>query len=132
MNRLDEVRRKQGTLDAEQDALRNRSDRYVKRLKGNDPRKRRNAEGYDDTNTYSVLAAEGFLPGYGLDNGWVVGFYQAPLFSNDIRDWELRRNPALALREYIPGNLIYANGHRFIPRFFHLEPVEPTLFQVDV
>jgi hypothetical protein len=32
----------------------------VKRLKGNDPRKRRDAEGFDDTNTYSVLAAEVF------------------------------------------------------------------------
>src|SRR5712692_4796443 len=52
MNRLDEVRRKQGTLDPEQDALRNRCDRYLKRLKGNDPRNRRNAEGFDDTNTY--------------------------------------------------------------------------------
>ncbi|MGD0580942.1 MAG: helicase-related protein, partial [Bryobacteraceae bacterium] len=59
MNRLDGVRRKQGTLDPEQDALRNRCDRYVKRLKGSDPRKRRDAEGFDDTNTYSVLAAEG-------------------------------------------------------------------------
>ena len=45
MNRLDEVRRKQGTLDPEQDALRNRCDRYVKRLKGNDPRKRRERRG---------------------------------------------------------------------------------------
>ena len=60
MNRLDEVRRKHGTLDLGQDALRNRCDRYVKRLKGNDPRKRRDAEGFDDTNTYSVLAAEVF------------------------------------------------------------------------
>jgi hypothetical protein len=51
MNRLDEVRRERGTLDPEQDSLRNRCDRYVKRLKGNDPRTRREAEGFDDTNT---------------------------------------------------------------------------------
>ena len=132
MDRLDRIRALQGTLGPEEDALRQRCDRLVKRLKGLVQRRRQEAEGYDDTNTYSVLAAEGFLPGYGLDTGWVVGYHQAPLFSTDIRDWELRRNPSLALREYIPGNLIYANGHRFIPRFFHLEPVEPALFQVDV
>jgi hypothetical protein len=37
----------------------------------------------------------------------------------------------LALREYIPGNLIYANGQRFVPRYFRLEPGEPVRFQVD-
>jgi ATP-dependent helicase YprA (DUF1998 family) len=132
MNRLDEVRRRQGTLDPEQDALRNRCDRYVKRLKGNDPRERRRTEGFDDTNTYSVLAAEGFLPGYGLDSGWVIGTYEGPKFNPSFRDWELRRHPSLALREYIPGNLIYANGHRFIPRYFRLEPGEPLRFMVDV
>lgn len=48
-------------------------------------------------------------------------------------DFELPRPSAIALREYIPGNLIYANGNRFIPRFFHLEPQQqPVLFQVDV
>ena len=132
MNRLDAIRRTHGTLDAEQDALRNRCDRYVKRLKGTDQRRRREAEGFDDTNTYGVLAAESFLPGYGLDSGWVIGTYEAPKHNMSFRDWELRRNPALALREYIPGNLIYANGQRFIPRYFRLEPGEPVRFLVDV
>ena len=132
MNRLDAIRRTHGTLDPEQDALRNRCDRYVKRLKGTDPRRRREAEGFDDTNTYGVLAAESFLPGYGLDSGWVIGTYEAPKHNMSFRDWELRRNPALALREYIPGNLIYANGQRFIPRYFRLEPGEPVRFLVDV
>jgi ATP-dependent helicase YprA (DUF1998 family) len=132
MNRLDAVRRKQGTLDPEQDALRNRCDRYVKRLKGTDQRRRREAEGFDDTNTYGVLAAESFLPGYGLDTGWVIGTHEAPKHNMSFRDWELRRSPSLALREYIPGNLIYANGQRFIPRYFRLEPGEPVHFLVDV
>src|SRR3984957_9957593 len=118
MNRLDEIRRRQGTLDPEQDSLRNRCDRYLKRLKGNDPRQRRGGEGFAGTKTYSVLAAEGFLPGYGLDNGWVIGTYEGPKYNASFRDWELRRHPSLALREYVPGNLIYANGNRFIPRFF--------------
>jgi len=131
MNRLDAIRRTRGTLDSEQDALRNRCDRYVKRLKGTDRRRQREAEGFDDTNTYSVLAAESFLPGYGLDTGGVVGTYEAPKHNMSFRDWELRRNPALALREYVPGNLIYANGQRFIPRFFRLEPGQPVRFFVD-
>jgi hypothetical protein len=79
-----------------------------------------------------VLAAEGFLPGYGLDTGYVVGTHHAPRYAVDLRDWELRRGTALALREYVPGNLIYANGHRFIPRYFRLEPVRPLQFNVDV
>src|ERR1035441_9114531 len=73
-----------------------------------------------------------------------LGFYSASattrsLSENSVcvatvtrRDWELRRHPSLALREYIPGNLIYANGHRFIPRYFRLEPGEPVRFLVDV
>lgn len=36
------------------------------------------------------------------------------------------------MREYSPGNLIYANGHRFVPRYYHLEPTEPIRFQVDI
>jgi len=132
MRRLDGARAKKGTLDPDEDALRARCDRLIKKLKGIETRRRREAEGYDDTNTYAVLAAEGFLPGYGLDIGAVVGFHQAPRYGTDLRDWELRRVLALALREYVPGNLIYANGHRFYPRFFHLEATEPTVFQVDV
>jgi hypothetical protein len=104
----------------------------VKKLKSIDVRRRREAEGYDDTNTYAVLAAEGFLPGYGLEVGTVIGSHQAPRYGSDLRDWEVRRGLALALREYVPGNLIYADGHRFYPRFFHLEATEPTIFQVDV
>jgi len=131
MVRLDEVRHEKGTLDAEEDSLYARCDRLIKKLKGLQFRRHREAEGYDDTYTYGVLAAEGFLPGYGIDTGTVLAYHQAPPYATDIRDWEIRRCVAIALREFIPGNLIYANGHRFLPRFFHLEPVDPTLFQVD-
>ena len=58
-------------------------------------------------------AEEGFLPGYGLDVGAVVGWAEIP--------FSLPRPPAVALREYMPGNLIYANGHRFVARRFHRE-----------
>ncbi len=132
MRRLEEARRRRGTLDADEDALMARCDRLVKRLKGTERKRRREAEGFDDTNTYAVLAAEGFLPGYGLDTGGVVALHQAPRYGSDLRDWEVRRPLPLALREYVPGNLIYANGHRFFPRFFQLDPSEPLHFQVDL
>ncbi|HSH01927.1 MAG TPA: DEAD/DEAH box helicase [Anaerolineae bacterium] len=133
MDRLDESRHQKGTLDAAEDALRERCDRLVKRYKGIKNRRRSDAEGYDDTYTFGVLASEGFLPGYGLDTGSIRGTAQPPRTANDWRpSFDLPRPPGVALREYAPGNLIYANGNRFIPRFHHLEPDEPLQFQVDI
>jgi ATP-dependent helicase YprA (DUF1998 family) len=132
VGRLEISREQKGTLDPDEDSLYLRCDRLIKKLKGIQPKRRRDIEGFDETNTYSVLAFEGFLPGYGLDVGSVLGTAQVPRQIIGLSDFELRRPPAVALREYAPGNLIYANGHRFIPRFYHLEPADPTLFQVDV
>ncbi|WP_273660939.1 hypothetical protein, partial [Pseudomonas aeruginosa] len=132
LERLRKVAAGKGALDADEEALRARCERLVKKLKGEAKRNRSQAEGFDDTNTYGVLAAEGFLPGYGLDTGAVTLTHVAPRHSSDISDWELRRNTALAVREYVPGNLIYANAHKFVPRHFHLVPEEPLVFAVDV
>ena len=66
-----------------------------------------------------MLAAEGFLPGYGLETGAVVGWAEIPFWRTGAMDFSLPRAPATALREYVPGNLIYANGHRFVARRFH-------------
>jgi len=132
MARLDGERRRRGTLDPDEDALYQRCDRLVKRYKGRLRRERREAEGYDDVNTYNVLAAEGFLPGYGLEIGAIIGTARLPRHLAGGADFDLPRPPAVALREYVPGNLIYANGHRFVTRFLHLQAVEePTVFQVD-
>jgi ATP-dependent helicase YprA (DUF1998 family)/SOS-response transcriptional repressor LexA len=134
ISRLNGVQAQRGALEPEDDALRARCDRLVKRYKGRLLRQRREAEGIDDISTYNVLAAEGFLPGYGLEVGAVTGTAQLPRQLARGRDFDLRRPATLATREYVPGNLIYANGHRFVPRHFHLsvEAAEPTLFQVDV
>ena len=78
----------------------------------------------------AVLAAEGFLPGYGLEGGGVTGFFEAPRFSW-LRDFALRRPTAMALREYVPGNLICANGHIFTARTFRFPPDQPSTFEVD-
>ncbi len=135
MLRLEKVRREEGTLEPEDDAHFRRCDRMMKKLKGIQPSKRREAEGVDDINTYSVLAAEGFLPGYGLDTGSVVAMAEVPYWQLGSMDFELPRPTALALREYVPGNLIYANGHRFVARRFHRDPdeerYEMPLFEVN-
>ena len=133
MRRLEENKRLRGTLDPDEDALYQRCDRLVKRYKGLQSRQRRETEGIDDVSTFSVLAAEGFLPGYGLETGSILGTAQMPRLLTDGRDLELRRPSAMAVREYVPGNRIYANGHSFHPRFYHfdVESVGSTLFQVD-
>lgn len=133
MDRLETHRKRKGTLDPDEEALKRRCDRLVKKLKGIQSRQKREAEGYDDINTYSVLGSEGFLPGYGLEIGSILGTAQVPRNQIGYSDFELPRSTAMALREYVPGNLIYANSNRFVPRFYHLEP-EPqvSLFQVDL
>ena len=120
IRRLNAARQRQGTLAPEDESLFRRCDGLVKRLKG-ERRRRGAAEGHDDVNTFSVLAAEGFLPGYGLDVGAIVGWAEVPFWRSGAMDFALPRPPATALREYVPGNLIYANGHRFVARRFHRE-----------
>ena len=118
--RLNQRRERQGTLEPADEALFRRCDNLVKRLKGT-ARRRSQAEGHDDFNTFNMLAAEGFLPGYGLEVGSVVGWADIPFWQTGAMDFSLPRAPATALREYVPGNLIYANGHRFVARRFHPE-----------
>ena len=131
MARLERRRATQGALDNPDDALYQRCKRLVRRLKGLDQRHRQQAEGFDDTNTFAALAAEGYLPGYGLEIGSILGTAQMPPMTSGAREYPLRRPPALALREFVPGNLVYANGQRFTPRYFHREADELTRFRVD-
>ena len=135
LQRLDVLRQRNGTLDREDESVRGRCEALVKKLKGVRTRRRREAEGYDDTNTFGVLAAEGFLPGYGLEIGSVQATAVAPPHSVGLNDFDLPRPPAMAVREYVPGNLIYANGHRFFPRVYHFDPErmnQQVQLQVDV
>lgn len=134
--RLNKVREQQGDLESEDEALFRRCDRLVKRLKGTARRSRSEAEGYDDVNTYGVLAAEGFLPGYGLEVGSILAAAEVPFWLSGPRDFALPRPPSVALREYVPGNLIYANGNRFVARQFHRDideqRIEMPVFEVSV
>ena len=119
IKRLNGIRERQGILETEDDTLFKRCDRLVRRLKGAERRTRREAEGYDDVNTFGVLAAEGFLPGYGLEVGSILGTAEVPYWQLGVMEFVLPRPPSVALREYVPGNLIYANGNRFVARRFH-------------
>jgi len=103
-------RRVSGLLDEFEQRLERRCDDYIHGLAAEEKR----------NYTLSVLANEGFLPGYGSYGGGVVAFGQ--------RDWgararqagfQLSRAPALAVREFIPGNLIYANASRFRLGMYH-------------
>lgn len=119
IKRLNKLREKQASLEPEDDALFRRCDALIKRLKGTERRTRRETEGYDDVNTFGVLAAEGFLPGYGLEVGSILGTAEIPFWHQAAREFALPRPPGNALREYVPGNLIYSNGNRFVARRFH-------------
>ena len=136
MRVLDAVRVKAGTLDQESDSIFRRCDALVKRFKGTAKRQRRQAEGYDDVNTYGVLAAEGFLPGYGLEVGSVLGTAEVPFWRTGALEFALPRAPAVALREYVPGNLIYANNNKFVARRFHRniddQNLEMPCFEVSI
>ena len=134
IRRLNGMREKYGTLNGEDEALFRRCERLVKRLKGQDAG-RSHAEGHDSSITFGVLAAEGFLPGYGLETGYVVAWAEIPFWLDGAMDFVLPRASATALREYVPGNLIYANGHRFVARRFHRdfrdESVEMPVYEVS-
>jgi ATP-dependent helicase YprA (DUF1998 family) len=73
------------------------------------------------TYTLSVLANEGFLPGYGVYEGGVTasarrGFTR----SSGPRSFDLSRSNVVALREFVPGNRLYANRGTFYVSRYHL------------
>src|SRR5260370_6777398 len=87
--------------------------------------------------TLTVLAVEGFLPGYGTYEPGIKAFASRTfLAATGKRDFELSRISSMALREYVPGNLIYANGGRFKVALYHFpigeQQVEMERYQVNV
>ena len=133
LKRLNRVQERVGTLNAEDEAHSRRCKRVIARLKGEAQRRRSSAQGgSEDSETMGALAREGFLPGYGLESGSVVALAEPPRMTQGLDDFELPRAPTLALREFVPGNAIYANGFRFVPRRFQLAPEETLRFRVVV
>jgi DEAD/DEAH box helicase/Helicase conserved C-terminal domain/Domain of unknown function (DUF1998) len=73
------------------------------------------------TYTLIVLANEGFLPGYGVYEGGITasarrGFGK----SSGPRAFDLSRSEVVGLREFIPGNRLYANRGSFYVSRYHL------------
>jgi ATP-dependent helicase YprA (DUF1998 family) len=73
------------------------------------------------TYTLTVLGNEGFLPGYGVYEGGVMasarrGFAR----QSGPRAFDLSRSNVVALREFVPGNRLYANRGTFYVARYHL------------
>lgn len=133
LRRLSAIKLKKGDLDPEDKAHERRCEKVIQRLKGTYTRSRGSAQGGpEDSETMGALAREGFLPGYGLESGSIIGLAEPPRMTWGLDDFELPRAPTLALREYVPGNAIYANGFRFVPRRFQLTAEETLRFRVVV
>ena len=133
LRRLGALKLKQGDLDPEDKAHERRCEKVIARLKGTYQRRRGSSQGGPgDSETMGALAREGFLPGYGLESGSIVGTCEPPRMTQGLDDFNLPRAPTLALREYVPGNAIYANGFRFVPRRFQLTPEDTLRFRVVV
>lgn len=132
MERLAAIKREQGVLDIEDAAHERRCHKIVQKLKGQTRMTRASAQGgADDAETMGALAREGFLPGYGLEAGSILGTAETPRMNAELDNFELPRAPSMALREYVPGNAIYANGFRFVPRKYQLTPDETLRFRVN-
>lgn len=116
----------EGLLDEGEVRLRQRCEQYLRQL----------SEASLRTYTLSVLGREGFLPGYGAYEGNIVAFPQRGGGREQRRQFELSRPPHLAVREFVPGNMIYANRGRYRVALFHLpvgeDRLAPTTYRVDV
>ncbi len=116
-----------GLLEPDEERLLARCKRYLQQL----------AEPEMSTYVLRVLAVEGFLPGYGTYEGGIRAFASRALSAMHGRpDFELSRPPSIAVREFVPGNLIYANSGRFRVSLFHFpvgeHRLEPEEYVVDV
>ena len=106
-----------GLIEKEEEQLLKRCDDYISSIVKSDR----------STYTLTVLANEGFLPGYGVYEGGIVasarrgfGRYAGP------KAFELSRSNVVALREFVPGNRLYANRGSFYVNRYHLGAGEDT------
>ena len=119
-----------GLLEPDEDRMLARCKRYLQQLAHKDM----------STYTLTVLAIEGFLPGYGTYETGIKAFASrantGPSLDARKRDFELARAPSMALREFVPGNMLYANSGRFKLALYHF-PIgerqsEMERYQVDI
>jgi len=110
--KLFDLKNKGRLCDEERKAL-NHLDRYIEQLET-----RRDLETY----TLNVLAARGFLPGYGFDEAGIVADFNSNIAR--IPSFKLSRLKSKAIKEFVPGNMLYANGAKFSVIKYGLPPDE--------
>jgi len=101
MTRSDLHRKKDSGLIVREEQLLRRCDEFINSIVTRDRQ----------TYTLTVLATEGFLPGYGVYEGGVNasarrGFAR----QSGPQTFDLSRSNVIALREFVPGNRLYAKG----------------------
>lgn len=109
-------------LDRAEERLMNRCRDYLKSLAGHT----------SSSYTLTVLASNGYLPGYGTYAGSIVGYAERfrTTTGQSVVDFELARPPSIAIREFVPGNLIYANSGKFQVGLYHL-PIDQDHTQIE-
>ena len=85
-----------------------------------------------ETYTLNVLASRGVLPGYGFNESGVIADYSSE--SSLLPSFTLTRSKSQAVREFVPGNKLYANGGQFIVGRYAFPPEEGIVnnFTVDL
>jgi ATP-dependent helicase YprA (DUF1998 family) len=118
-NTRKELHRKKddGIIEREEEQLLWRCDDYIKSIV------KRDAATY----TLSVLGVEGFFPGYGVNDGGIIASARRG-FAKSVgkRAFDLNRGNVVALREFVPGNRLYANNGSFYVSRYHLGTDEST------
>ena len=121
------AKQNRGLLEVDEERVLDRCRRFLKKL----------AQNTMETYSLNVLAREGFLPGYEVLEGTVKAFASRAFSELEGRpDFELSRPPSIAIREFVPGNAIYANSGKYRLAYYHLpigeNRTEPTPYLIDV
>jgi len=117
-NLINQRETKLAQLDEVERRLRFRCIKYIEELRKN------HLENY----TLNVLARGGFLPGYATHQGNITAVSQSGYRKGWERmTFELTRADTIAIREFVPGNLIYANGGKYKVSWYHIPVDKGTL-----
>jgi Domain of unknown function (DUF1998)/Helicase conserved C-terminal domain len=83
------------------------------------------------TYTLTVLGVEGFLPGYGIYEGGITASAERGFGRHaGPRAFDLSRSNVVALREFVPGNRLYANRGTYYVSRYHLGAQETSNLQM--
>jgi hypothetical protein len=107
----------EGLIEREEEQLLRRCDEFINSIVKRDR----------STYTLAVLGNEGFLPGYGTYEGGVTASARRGFaLRAGPRAFDLSRSNVVALREFVPGNRLYANRGTFYAARYHLGSEESS------